>query len=165
MLSAKRQAIVDAARALVAWRNPRSGATGVRYRHEGRSLEGGLDCCGVEIWIGWQVVAAWAPHVATFDIRGYGREPQPGYVRHFIEAGCTYVPQAQWQPGDIAIMRFDSWPFHSGVIVDTEGHGRIVHAFLPRKRVVEEPFMHLLRNGIAGKGGWTHCLRFPGVED
>lgn len=125
---------------------------GVRWRHEGRNKHG-VDCCGLVICIAWQL------GLSTYDIRGYGREPQAGFVRHFIEAGCIPIPRDEACAGDIGLFRSDKWPFHSGILAErADGVRTLIHSHLPNKRVIEQPFSELIVDN------WTHALRFPGVE-
>ncbi len=80
---------------------------GVPWRHRGRSRRG-IDC------IGLVVLALAAGGFMMRDRTNYGREPwRDGLQRemreHFGE------PVSDWQPGDVALMRWDNTPEPSHV--------------------------------------------------
>lgn len=107
---------------------------GRRYRHQGRSWETGVDCAGLLICVAKDL------GISGFDTTQYGRRPQPReFDKAMREAGCTLVPFAQKQPGDILRIAERNWPVHSAILdMDKQGVLWLIHAYLPAKKVVRE---------------------------
>jgi cell wall-associated NlpC family hydrolase len=115
-------AIVAAARATL----------GTRWMHQGRLPGVGLDCVGLV------VVAARGAGIELPHVPDYGRLPDGPRLRAAIEASATRVALAQAAPGDVALMAFDRWPIHLGVLADYPGGGlALIHAWAGARRVVE----------------------------
>lgn len=110
----KARAFVDEARSLL----------GVKWRHRGRNRMG-VDCIGVV------AVAGKAAGILCDDESRYGREPWEDRLRR----GCRArwgdpLPREQWQPGDVAIIRWNQGePSHMAVIGDHPRGGlTLIHA-------------------------------------
>jgi len=103
---------------------------GTPFRHQGRSLDTGLDCAGVALHVA-NVVGRDA-----LDVTGYGRAPANGQLESAldIQPGLVRVLDiAARQPGDLLLMRFAREPQHLAVLVGEN----IVHAYANAGRCVE----------------------------
>jgi len=116
--------LVTAARALL----------GVRWRHEGRSLNG-LDCVGLLICAGRAVGLL----PTGFDVRGYPRRPRDHTLIKRLAEFCDRVPVAAMAMGDaVAFVGSERLPCHVG-LVSRRGGARpgLIHASEEIGRVVE----------------------------
>lgn len=95
---------------------------GTKWRHRGRSRFG-IDC------IGLVVAATAAGGVQMRDRRDYGREPwQDGLEREMHEH--FGAPVEDWQPGDVAMMRWEERPEagHVGIIASSQHGLTLIHS-------------------------------------
>lgn len=86
--------------------------TGVRWRHQGRSREHGIDCVGLLICVG-RDLGLCAP---DFDISGYAKRPEMGWLER--ELGTYLQPGAAGLPGDVMLFAFAGEPMHVGIVSD-----------------------------------------------
>lgn len=121
------------------------GWVGVPWRHLGRSLAG-VDC------IGLVVLAHRAAGHQVPDPAPYGRDPDgAALLRGLAEAGARRVPPGQERPGDVAVFRVDGVNGgHVGILAAQDGVRTVIHAYAPRRRVVEEPLAHELAEALIG---------------
>src|SRR5690606_38784809 len=97
---------------------------GVPWRHRGRK-PWAVDC------IGLVVLSLRAAGIEVQDKTDYGREPW----REGLRAGLVSrfgSPVTDWQPGDIALMRWDHRPdpCHVGILGDgKDGSLTLIHAY------------------------------------
>jgi len=121
------------------------GWLGAPWRHLGRSLAA-VDCIGL-------VVLA---HRATgFDVPDpapYARDPDGAAIlRGLAEAGARRVPPGQERPGDVLVFRSDGVNGgHVGILAERDGVLTVIHAYAPRRRVVEEPLAQELAEALIG---------------
>lgn len=123
---------------------------GTPWRHMGRTPEG-LDCVGLVLL---------AARRAGFP-EALCAEPPP-YSRHsagprFLAALAERFPGGRvgrdaLLPGDVLTFSETQFPAHVGIAA---GGGRVLHAYLPRRRVVEEPVSEDLLRGLRA------CFRPP----
>lgn len=96
-----------------------------RWRHRGRK-PWAVDC------IGLLVVAGAKAGIDAPDEEGYGREPWDDRLLRGLTArfGEPVELEADWRPGDIAVIRWDkSEPSHVGILADYPHGGlSIIHA-------------------------------------
>ncbi len=95
---------------------------GTPFRHQGRSIETGLDCAGVCVYV------AFAIGLRPVDPVGYGRTPANGQLENTLDMQefLVRLPNVdQRQPGDILLMRFLDDPQHIAVFCGPT----IVHAY------------------------------------
>lgn len=122
----------------------------VRFRHQGRSRESGLDCAGLVL------VAAWEAGVSNFDFRGYARYPDGRTLKRLFEAQTVPVDPARARPGDIALMRGldgGAWPCHLGYLTSVEPW-TLLHCYAPVRRVVESRLGAAWRAAVVGVYSW-----------
>lgn len=107
------ESIIAAARACV----------GAPFRHQGRSLDTGIDCAGLAICV------CQAIGLDFVDVAGYGRVPACGQLEatlaaqpHLSQRGAP----GERQPGDLLLMRFVVEPGHLAILTDA---GTIVHSY------------------------------------
>ena len=105
---------------------------GVRFRHMGRDRATGIDCAGLVINVGRDL------GLTDYDPRDYGRRPIPGDFISRMRGHLDDVPLGEIAHGDVPVFRSPRHPCHCG-IVDRRADGLwLIHAFAPRRRVVEE---------------------------
>ncbi len=132
----ERAAFIDAARSFL----------GVRFRHQGRTRDSGLDCAGV--------IAASMAAIGkeVLDIVGYPRDPYKAGLESVLVANFgPMLPADEMQVGDIALMSFNSEPRHIGVLAPYRYGGlMLVHSFAQVKKVVEHRVDDEWRGYIVG---------------
>ena len=117
---------------------------GVRWKHQGRS-KSGVDCAGLVIRVAYDL------GISTYDTTGYSRSPTNiNFLHKFNEAGAIPKPINDRTVADIAVFEQYGYPCHCGILTENG----LIHAYLPRKKVVEE--------GI-GKMKLIATFGFPGV--
>jgi len=124
-------AVVIAARALL----------GVPWRHLGRDARG-VDCLGLCI------LAYRAAGFVVPDPPPYRREPQGQALTDGLRAlGAVQVRQGEEREGDVLLFRVGLYAGHVGIRSTHPALGvpACIHAYLPRRKVVEEPFALELR--------------------
>lgn len=114
MNSVTREDVVAAARRWV----------GVPYRHQGRNRLG-VDCIGLLLVVGWEL------GLSDYDVTGYGRSPNAGFLR--AECDRLLRPTDSRQPGDILLLRFKRDPQHLAFVSERG----LIHAWYGAGRVVE----------------------------
>jgi cell wall-associated NlpC family hydrolase len=118
---------------------------GVPWRHLGRSREG-LDCIGLVL------VAARACGIEADDPAPYAREPSSQRLREEIAAALDPVPIAEARPGDVLVFNLGLYAGHIGIRAHHPGYRvpSVIHAYAPRRRVVEEPLASLDAGTLTG---------------
>lgn len=133
-----------------------SGRPAVKWRHQGRNREGGVDCLGLPACVAKEL------GISDYDLTNYGRTPEATrFLAHFHAAGCTRVNPVEAADGDLVIFRQDRYPCHVGILSSKAGVRHIIHASLSHKKVVEEP----LPDDRGSPGApIVAVFRMPGVE-
>ena len=116
---------------------------GVPWRHLGRSRTG-VDCIGLVL------LAAREAGVELPDPAPYAREPQGTRLLEGILAHTTRVAEAA--PGDVLLFRLGLYCGHVGIASTHPAWGvpACLHAYAPRKQVVEQPMDGELRAALLG---------------
>jgi hypothetical protein len=142
-MSATREQIVNCARSYV----------GVRFKHEGRTREEGLDCFGLIIRVAWDL------HLSQFTLTGYGHYPHAPSVRKHCDAQMTRKPLVKMQPGDILRFANKHWDCHLACVGDGGRPFSLIHSLAEQRRVVESPLSDDLRSHIRA------CYQLPNVTE
>lgn len=121
-LSPKRLEIVQEARS---WVN-------VKWAHQGRSALG-VDCAGLVILVAKEL------GLADYDTTDYQRRTTGNaFLAHFNK-NMDRKPVKERMPGDVILLRDSYFPCHCGILgADNLGNETIIHAYAPRKKVVED---------------------------
>ena len=116
---------------------------GVPWRHLGRSRTG-VDCIGLVL------LAAREAGIELPDPAPYAREPQGTRLLEGILAHTTRVAEAA--PGDVLLFRLGLYGGHVGIASThpTWGVPACLHAYAPRRQVVEQPIDAELRAALLG---------------
>lgn len=103
----------------------------VRWRHQGRSREDGIDCAGLVI------VVAKAVRDSTFDKTDYPRQASDETMLKLCAQYLQRVRPNDMQPGDLAVFGFDNQR-HIAIVGDYVFGGlSLIHAYAPSRKVVE----------------------------
>lgn len=126
---------------------------GTRWRHQGRQPGRMIDCVGVIVKV--------AHHfdITQWDTLDYGRMSVYNTLLRIFEEHLIRKPIRDRKPGDIALFRERVYPVHCGIVGEKDGQLTIIHAYLKRKKVVEEPYsQEWLDSTVA-------MFAYPTVED
>lgn len=126
---------------------------GTKWLHQGRTRDG-VDCAGLVVCVGNGL------GLIQYDRNDYQRNPNGSAFLHFFtEGGGVQKPITEAKPGDILVLREGTYPCHTALVGEKRGGLTIIHAFVVRHQVVEEPLT----------GAWlakrVACFQYPGVED
>lgn len=142
-----RQDIIDFARTLI----------GIPWVHQGRN-EFGLDCGGMIIHV------AKTLKLSEFDIGRYSRRPTKAqFVDHMRAGGAIPISISKIQPGDILVVKFQTYPCHCGIIGEKFANGKMnlsfIHSYEAYGGVTEELLEpHWMKRAHS-------AFKFPGVTD
>lgn len=103
------------------------------WRHLGRN-EAGLDCIGLVL------LAASRAGIVLPDPSPYAREPSEQKLRQGLASVLDHVPLPEVAPGNVLVMNLGLYAGHVGLYATHRVYGApsVVHAYLPRRCVVEE---------------------------
>lgn len=127
------------------------GYVGVPWRHLGRARTG-VDCIGL-VLLATREVGLELPDPAP-----YGREPQG---TRLLEGILTHAERiASPEPGDVLLFRMGLYGGHVGIasVHPDWNVPACLHAYAPRKQVVEQPMDTELRAALIG------AFRLPLLE-
>lgn len=94
---------------------------GLRFVHQGRSAETGVDCVGLLVLIGKEI-----GYPEIHDVEGYRRVPRPEVIREVLAKNCDEIPLEDAKPGDFYFMRYEGRiPRHAAVIYSEDS---LLHA-------------------------------------
>ena len=134
----KREAVVAEARSWI----------GVRWRHQGRSKEFGVDCVGLIQQVGR------ALGLTDYDWQAYDRDSSAEDIhRHLLAAGMIKKSILRLGPGDVLTIRDRIMPTHLGIY---SGGYKLIHAHSSARRVVEWSYTCL--RPVAG------VYEYPGID-
>lgn len=105
---------------------------GCRFRHRGRG-PAHFDCAGLIL----QALKDCGAH-GLYDLPTYGREPHRDGLREAVRRNLGEPVSGVWQPGDVALMAFETEPMHVALLGDYPHGGlSVIHAYAAVRRVVE----------------------------
>ena len=112
------------------------------WRHMGRTPLG-LDCVGLVLLAARRAgfPGALCAEPPPYSRRGSGH----AFLAALAERCPRRAPRDALRPGDLLTFADGVFPLHVGV---ASGAGTVVHAYAPRRRVVEEPLSHELLTGL-----------------
>lgn len=123
--SVTRQKILTAAYSLL----------GIRFLHQGRNPEVGLDCVGVIVEIGKRI-----NYPQIVDAEAYRRVPSASTIRETLLQNCDEIELSEAKPGDIFQMRLHGRkPRHCAVYYSDE---------VDEKNGIEPTILHASPNGV-----------------
>lgn len=144
VLSPNQHAVIREARKLI----------GIRWRHQGRNPDRGLDCGGVPDIIATRLGWAHQP------IRAYSRYPDGWSLKAYLREEMIEIPRPLLQPADLLLFLNiipGTWPCHVGIVADCPERLTIIHGDAIEERVVEHGLNETWYAKIAG------CFRFREV--
>jgi cell wall-associated NlpC family hydrolase len=132
---------------------------GVRWSHQGRSRESGIDCAGLIIRVAWDL----GLKEPGWDFNTYRRSPDGVSLEALLDEHMIPKPAAQRRPGDVLLMRHTNSiaPAHLGIVTDLWGRDAMVHSYVPilHGKVSEQILNIEWINKIHG------CYAYAGMED
>jgi cell wall-associated NlpC family hydrolase len=105
---------------------------GVRWRHQGRDFERGVDCAGLLICVAARL------GLNLVDRRSYGRRQSGALLMQDLHEQLKYISVSYYNNGDIGVFSEKGYPVHLGFLVRSKGQNSVIHAHARRRRVVEE---------------------------
>ena len=108
------------------------------FHHQARLKGVGVDCAGLCIG----VARALGLIDPAWDVHGYDRNPDGRTLMAACLEQMDPTDQADMQPGDVLMVRFDTHPQHLGLLGDYRHGGlSIIHASGNEGRVIETRLM------------------------
>ena len=153
MISELRQQIVDETRRLI----------GVKWVHQGRNREGGLDCVGLIVELAR--VFDW-PHVIEGDMIGYSLYPDGEMLKAKMKELFHPMPEDYiYQQGDLLCYWIDhpSRPCHVGLVTEFNGMPAFVHVYSDAGKVIESPIDWKWEKRIDSVYMWRAVAEAEGV--
>lgn len=133
---------------------------GASWHHQGRSLQGGIDCIGGVIFIGLDTGIFTPEQVAEFDILDYSRRADAFETLIVkLKQQMDEIPIEDAIEGDVLTFRMagERTTSHVGTLVRGTREMMLVHS-LESRATLEEPLRR-----------WekfiTHAFRFRGIEE
>ncbi len=122
---------------------------GTPYHHQGRLKGVGVDCAGLLVGVAQEL------GLSDFDVMGYTMRPDGESLRRHCDSQMQSITRGELAAGDVVLFTFDAHPGHLGILSSPE---HLIHAYLPRRKVVEH-----------GMDAWWWAqaagfYRFPGVH-
>jgi cell wall-associated NlpC family hydrolase len=117
------------------------GYLGVRFRHQGRSRNEGVDCLGLLLAVARDTgLTLHSNSPDVFDRRDYTYRPDVTYLQSMLERLLT--PATTLEPTHIALLNIEGRPQHLAMLSDYPEIGELgmIHAFAPARKVVEHRF-------------------------
>lgn len=140
-----RQQIVNEARSYV----------GVRYRHDGRSREYGIDCLGLLYRVGEALEFAGCAEAS--DAEPWPHMLEGKILKSICDRMFRTIAPRQVQPGDILLFAEGFRPSHVAIVAELQGRRTMIHAWYPARKVVENSIDQQWQNKIVA------CYRYPEV--
>lgn len=113
---------------------------GVRFHHQGRDKQAGVDCLGLLIVIANTCELAFRNVLlAAQDETDYGHNPDPDYLRAKLESVLMLIDNKNARAGDIALFSIDGRAQHLALLADYPCADELsmIHAYAPARKVIE----------------------------
>lgn len=131
----------------------RSWVGQVRFRHQGRDPENGLDCAGVVIRIAHDL------QLSDFDIVAYPRIPDGRGMKDLLDREMISILRSELLPGDAVLLADNRWPCHLAIVADYPQSFSLIHSQITAGGVIETRLDDETERRIIA------CYQFPGVRD
>jgi len=125
---------------------------GVKWRDKGRSRRG-IDCAGLPVLVGIKL------GLTTYDNTSYPSRPDGSFVEVFRKH-LIAIPVTSARDGDVLLFQSRGSLCHCGIRVSVDGVPGVVHAYMLRRKVVEET----LAQAVEPLGKPRFAFQFPGIE-
>ena len=125
---------------------------GVRFCHQGRSRDEGLDCLGLLLAVAREAeLELQGVPTDRFDRRDYGAKPDTQMLQHRLQELLLPIAPCVMRPADIVLLRIEGRPQHLAMLShypheETLG---MIHAYAPARRVVEHRLDEVWRGAVA----------------
>ncbi len=131
---------------------------GVKWVHQGRSAQHGVDCVGVPV-----VVALELGLVDKAPRADYPKRPNGTFLARFRASGLIEIPPCEAQVGDVLVFvdRNAPAPCHCGILTELYGEPAVIHACAAARKVTIET----LASAAHSVGVWTQAFRFPNLTE
>jgi len=129
---------------------------GVKWVHQGRSAERGVDCIGVPVLVAFNLGL-----VSEMPRADYPRRPNGSFLARFRETALIEILPGAAQPGDVLVFVDQAAPCHCGILTTLYGEPAVIHAHAAARKVTRET----LATATHAVGVWTHAFKFPGLEE
>ncbi|WP_169545017.1 C40 family peptidase [Sneathiella aquimaris] len=105
---------------------------GVRWVHQGRSRQQGVDCVGLCHCVATEC------GISVPDIQGYSRRQDGSALMALLNTSLASIPVRAAGVGDIAVFKDMGYPVHMGILSCQSGTATVIHAHARRRQVLEE---------------------------
>lgn len=129
------------------------GFIGVRFRHQGRAAQEGLDCLGLLLAIADSAGLVFQnKSVFELDVRSYGSKPDTDFLQARLEQNLQRTEMLELGSTDILLLTIDGRPQHLAMVTDypTPSEWGMIHAYAPSRAVVEHRITKEWKERIAG---------------
>ena len=129
------------------------GYMGVRFAHQGRARQTGVDCLGLLILVSEEVGLSFEAQLPrALDRTDYGTYPNEEFLRERLEKILTPVPSDQMREADVLLLAIDGRAQHLALVTDYPIAGELgmIHAYAPARKVIEHRLDESWRKAIVG---------------
>lgn len=129
---------------------------GIRWRHQGRNPERGLDCGGVPDIVATRLGWAHTPILA------YSRYPDGVSIKAYLRREMVEIRRKDLQPADVLLLLNiveGVWPCHVAIVASCRERLTIIHGDAIEEKVVENGIDLSWERKIAG------CFRYREIAE
>ncbi|MFN8971556.1 MAG: NlpC/P60 family protein [Alphaproteobacteria bacterium] len=126
---------------------------GVRFAHQGRARQTGVDCLGLLILVAEEVGLSFdAQAPRALDRTDYGAYPDAEFLRERLDHFLKPSPIDQMREGDVLLLAIDGRAQHLALVTDYPVPGELgmIHAYAPARKVIEHRMDESWRKAIVG---------------
>lgn len=129
---------------------------GVKWRHQGRTREHGVDCVGFP-----DLVAFNLGLTDTLQAANYPRRPDGSFLDRVRSTPLIEIPPAKAVPADVLVFAEQTEQCHMGIMATLYGEPAVIHAHAGARQVAVET----LATAHGRIGIVTHAFKFPNLQD
>jgi hypothetical protein len=129
------------------------GYVGVRFAHQGRAKQTGVDCLGLLIAVAEEAGLCFdGMPPSALDRTDYGTYPDAEFLRARLEYFLAPVPFDEVREGDVLLLAIDGRAQHLALVTDYPVAGELgmIHAYAPARKVIEHRLDESWRKAIVG---------------